>query len=301
MDVIVLNDPAHLAFSGLIEVPGLWLMDGMPMNAPENINASVTDGNMLYTAWANFGGPTYATPAGLLATTFRFVAEAPAVQTELTIPRTFGESVRTAVYDGTVPNLDVTGQLGTARIMIVPQNVPIAASVVQAKAMPDGTDLAISGPIVTRRFDTFFYLEDADRVSGIRVNYDGGPALQGTRPAVRGTLRTIDGERVIDDAAVCEGPAAAIPAPFAMNLSAAAAGLSPQGLLVRLTGSSDGEAGSASFLLSDGSPEPIRVDLQGFTLPAGRPFVIVTGTLGRDAAGHVLHVNSPNDLQILPQ
>jgi len=303
MDVLVLHAPSYLAFSRVTSdgAPYDWLTDGFFANAPDNINKSLTDGNMMYSAWAQFGLPALATRKGLLVTTFEFVAQAPICSTLITIPPSYGTTARTRVFDGRVPNLDVTGRLGSASVMVVPPGV--LTSVVQAKALPDDRTVDLAGPVVTRTFESCFYIEDRDRTAGIRVDCEPDQLpLQGTAPTVSGVISTVGGERVISQAVVTPGCAAGIPGPLGLNTRAAIAGLSPVGLLVKVAGTvTDVSAAGDTFMLSDGGEAGLRVELHGPSAPAEDAFAAVTGALGADAEGPVLRVNSATDPQVAPR
>ncbi|HPP75376.1 MAG TPA: hypothetical protein PLU88_09670, partial [Armatimonadota bacterium] len=80
-------------------------------------------------------------------------------------------------------------------------------TIAQAKALPDGTLVSISGKVVsagTVDFGDKFYIQEADRSSGIQVNL-GKPFPwidDGIIVSVRGILTTKDGERIITNASV---------------------------------------------------------------------------------------------------
>ena len=100
------------------------LFSGFPANDPYHINEVVPplDGNGLYQGLANFGAPVTANPSGVLLTTLRFTALAETVQTPVDFLVSAGSPVGfTRVYDGLVPNLDITGALHGATITITPE------------------------------------------------------------------------------------------------------------------------------------------------------------------------------------
>ena len=66
--------------------------------------------------------------------------------------------------------------------------------IAQAKAMPNGSPVRILGRIVTARFGTYFYIEEADRSCGICVY---GDANVGDIVDVSGTIDTVNGEQTI--------------------------------------------------------------------------------------------------------
>ncbi|MBP6965556.1 MAG: N-acetylmuramoyl-L-alanine amidase [Armatimonadetes bacterium] len=89
------------------------------------------------------------------------------------------------------------------------RHAPAASSVAAAKALADETPVSIGGAVVTANFGSAIYIEDADGTSGIRVE-SAGPAV-GTSAGVSGIIRSVDGERRIEDAVVTAGAAEPIP------------------------------------------------------------------------------------------
>jgi len=100
------------------------LSSGFPFNDPYHLNEVVPpqDGNGLYQALANFGAPVTPTSGGVLLTTLRFTALAQTPPTPVDFLVSGGSPLGyTRVYDGTVPNLDITGGLRGATVTIVPE------------------------------------------------------------------------------------------------------------------------------------------------------------------------------------
>jgi len=113
------------------------LSSGFPMPDPYGLNEASPpqDGNGLYVAFANFGMPVAATPAGTLLTTLQFQALAETLATPVSIIRSGGNPVgNTTVFDGTIPNFDVTGTLTGSTVTIVP--APTAGLVVLFGSIP---------------------------------------------------------------------------------------------------------------------------------------------------------------------
>lgn len=117
MDVIFQWDPARLELLGVDDTGACdWLFSGFLTDA-YGLNEVLPpqDGDGMYTAFANLGEPVAATPAGTLVTTFRFTALSGTSLTTLEILESGGDPEgRTVVYDGTKPNNDITGTLGSA-------------------------------------------------------------------------------------------------------------------------------------------------------------------------------------------
>lgn len=123
VDVIIAWSPTYIQLLGIDNAgsPG-WLYSGFP-DDPYQLNESIPpqDGDGFYNALANFGEPVAATPEGTLLTTFEFLALADTPSTILEILEEAGSPPgETVVYDGFIPNLDVTGTLGSAQFSIGP-------------------------------------------------------------------------------------------------------------------------------------------------------------------------------------
>jgi len=307
LDAIIFYDPDYLGFYDLVSAgaPYDWFLDGFFSPSTDGINDNIDDGDMLYTAYAQLGIPAYVTKSGLLVTTFRFFALQPACKTVIAMPPTYGTWGKTRVFDGTIPNIEVTGKLGQAVIKIVRSGV--LTSVAEAKRLADGSPaFELEGPIVTRTFDNFFYVEDFDRAAGIRVNCDPSklPA-EGAAPLIVGTISTsADGERVINAVNVGQGCPVPMPNALGMNVRATKIGLSSVGLLVCVSGrvaAVDPDGGG--FTIRDGSFLPtgeevtIKVKLYcGTSAPELGKFVTVRGAMGIDSDGKVLRVGKQSDI-----
>jgi len=123
MEVILLWDPSKLELMGRIDNgPYIWLASFFPndsgldgLNAPFSGPAPfvpANDGDALYSCFAQFAPnpPAFATPEGLLVTTFLFRAAGPGEAT-VEIPAQYGMHTVTQIMHGTIPGLAVTGTL----------------------------------------------------------------------------------------------------------------------------------------------------------------------------------------------
>lgn len=166
----------------------------------------------------------------------------------------------------------------------------VAGSVAAAKALPDGAFVSLVGRVATSAeadFAGFFYVEDADRVSGIRVALPSGgvPGLaRGSVVNVIGNLGTTSsGERLFTGPVVVITGMVAPLAPVGMpNRSlgggdagspplgqygvAGGAGLNNVGLLVQTWGRVI-DAGSGYVVIDDGSATPVRMDTSTLANP----------------------------------
>ncbi len=66
----------------------------------------------------------------------------------------------------------------------------------QVKTLMDGAQVTLSGVQVSAKFNGFFYVQDSDRSSGLRV-VSGANVSVGSTVTISGTLETVDGERRI--------------------------------------------------------------------------------------------------------
>lgn len=121
MDVLFTWDPAILR---LVEIDRAgapaWLYADFPAD-PWGINEAFPpqDGSGLFTAFSPLGEPVAADPDGLLVISLRFDVIAVVTETPLAIvPDLAGTGAQTRVYDGVVPNRDITGTLGSCWIEI---------------------------------------------------------------------------------------------------------------------------------------------------------------------------------------
>jgi PEP-CTERM motif-containing protein len=125
VEAIVDWAPMHLKMLTVSNAGAVPLLSsGFPANDPYHLNEVVPpqDGDALYQALANFGSPVRATSAGVLLTTLRFTALTQTPQTPVDFLVSGGWPLGyTRVFDGSMPNLDITGGLHGATVTIVPE------------------------------------------------------------------------------------------------------------------------------------------------------------------------------------
>ena len=187
----------------------------------------------------------------------------------------------------------------------------VLGTIAEAKNHPDGEAVMLSGKIVSANFGDHFYICEADRSSGIRVN-ETSPN-EGDSADVSGVLQTISGERVITSPSVNSSAGGTVPDPISMtNRALGGASLNPYtpgvtggsgvnniGLLVtivgRVTHSEVGfcyiDDGSA---LQDGSGYiGVKVDTSTLSAsPAEDAYVTITGISATELSG-------PNTIRLL--
>ena len=124
VDLVFGWDPGFLDLLGLDPTGAAPLLSSaFPGADPFGLNESVPpqDGDGLYLALANLGSPVGATPGGTLLTTFQFQTLGVTAGTVVEMLVSGGSPARaTTVFDGNVPNLDVTGTLGSASVAVIP-------------------------------------------------------------------------------------------------------------------------------------------------------------------------------------
>ncbi len=130
--VIIAWDPNFLQLLGIDDIGAVLLQSSrFPVNDPFNLNEVVPpkDGDGLYVALAPLGNPVAATPAGTLLTTFRFLILADTPGTAVDILESGGDpEAHTIVFDGTIPNLDVTGTRTGATVATVSGVIPAVSA-----------------------------------------------------------------------------------------------------------------------------------------------------------------------------
>ena len=169
----------------------------------------------------------------------------------------------------------------------LPQEVP---SIAEAKHLPAGTLVSVRGKIVSGAFPGFFYVQEADRSSGIKV-VSGLHVAVGDVVDVMGAMSVSDGERQLSaDMFTAMGVAADPPRPLGMRGDAAgggpfngytpgitgACGVNNIGLLIRTWGKVT-SSGSDYFIIESRPMVTIKVKCGTLLQPAVGKIVAVTG------------------------
>ena len=157
-----------------------------------------------------------------------------------------------------------------------------SAKVTDLKKLADGATAQMTGKVVTAKFNGYFYAEESDRTSGIRVT---GDANVGDRVDVLGTMGTVGGERIINSTNVIQRSSGSNIAPLGMNGRSAKTGLSAVGLYLTVWGKvSAVNTAGGFFTMSDGSQESLKV----YGSATADDYVKVTGALGAEMSGTVV-------------
>jgi len=170
------------------------------------------------------------------------------------------------------------------------------ASSVSAKSLVDGTDILLSGVIVTREHSDRFNVETADRSSGIAVCGLGGN--RGRAISLYGTLAiNPNGERVINLLQIISQTSATAPGPLGMTTRSVgggasnglqvgcteSTGLNNIGLDVTITGRVTAVASDYSWMTVD--------DGCGRSSGTGSPGVCVVGAIGNRQEGELVRLS----------
>lgn len=114
-DIVFGWDNTKLQFLGIDNTGGASVMSSyLPERQPLNEALIPQDGNGFYQMLGNLGEPLPVSPSGTLMTTFKFKSLSTSGVATFSILPSAGDPARyTRVLDGTVPNLTVTGTIGS--------------------------------------------------------------------------------------------------------------------------------------------------------------------------------------------
>ncbi|MGI6295666.1 MAG: hypothetical protein ACOX3G_06220 [Armatimonadota bacterium] len=199
---------------------------------------------------------------------------------------------------------------------------PPEYSLEDAKQLPNGTEITIVGLPVTAGNDQFagvFYIEDKQRIQGIKVVWNQSTISEGMVVTVSGTISTVNGERQINATSVKQlSQPQVLVVPFGIRpeyMGGAAAGIVPGvvggtlgarganniGLLVRTWGVVQ-NAANGYFELMEPNGEVARVKTP-FALPTVGSMYAATGISSCEAVtggyGSLLLVRKASDVQFL--
>lgn len=179
-------------------------------------------------------------------------------------------------------------------------------SLEQARSLPNGTKVLVEGMTVSRRYNGYFYMQNADRTDGIRVVSASAAATEGKVVNVIGAVATLaTGEKQIVASMVGTGVTSEVrplgmtndslggPATASVPGVTGADGVNNVGLLVRVCGKVT-YVGSGFVYVDDGSGVSdgsgyagVKVQLNGIGAPALGDYVAVTGVSGIESiSGH---------------
>ena len=155
-----------------------------------------------------------------------------------------------------------------------------AGSVADLKSMADGSLVKLNNAVVSAAFDGFFYAEDANRVSGIRV-ISPTVVTAGDDVSIVGVMKTVGGERCISAVNVIDiGAGGSIIEPLGIVGRTANDNNLAVGLLIRTWGHVTHVDDTTAYI-SDGSGSDLRVVLPTSASVNEGAYIIVKGVLGK--------------------
>ncbi|MCE5200209.1 MAG: M12 family metallo-peptidase [Armatimonadota bacterium] len=195
----------------------------------------------------------------------------------------------TMAYNGNQYRVIVTNSVGGSATSnsatLTVNQLLVVPSAAAAKALEDGNNVSLSGKVITFASSNFFYIEDDNRVSGIRVEKSLHGLTVGMRANIIGEMKTnSDGERYILASSAVQTPApngTGVISAIGMNTRSIggsdwsivgtggqlgvtdANGLNNIGLLVKIWGRFV-KLDASTFTLDDGTGQNIRC-----TVPTG--------------------------------
>lgn len=191
--------------------------------------------------------------------------------------------------------------LATSNAATLAVGTPVA-TIAEAKSHADNTVVAISNKPVTSATGSAFWIEEPNRVSGIKVVIANSLTV-GSGVGVSGMLKTVNSERMLDPAQYTPAGTLNVPAPLGVGCFALGGapladrvGLCNVGLLVRVWGVVKTRQ-SDCFFIDDGSSTETLLKAASGSLaePDLDRYVIVTGVVT------VENINGQNVPVILPR
>jgi len=155
------------------------------------------------------------------------------------------------------------------------------ARISDVKRSGANTAVLVADKVVTAAFGGFFYIEEADRSSGMKVI---GAASAGDVVSIRGRVETISGEKTLlaQSSGISAAPGGAIPGALGLSNRHAGSGAAI-GLLVTVWGRIVSvDPLNEYFTVTDGSDQSLKI--YGYA-PSDSGYVKVTGTLGCEMVG----------------
>ena len=151
-----------------------WFQSGFLY--PGGPNASLADGDAVWTAFAGPGNPAPIPPAGLKVTTFRFQALAGTSGTVLTLPANIGPYT-TVVYDGFIPNTPITGTIDPGAIVKIIPTANVTGTVSRQFFLGGG---GMTGTLEFRDPNTLTVLHSRPITLDVVGNYSASAVPVGT-------------------------------------------------------------------------------------------------------------------------
>jgi len=95
------------------------------------------------------------------------------------------------------PSVSLSISAGIAEHLFFYARLSDLSKPIQAKSIPNGLQVTIKGALISAVFDGFFYIQDPQRIGGLRVNWSGS-VTEGSTIDATGTITASSGERVLN-------------------------------------------------------------------------------------------------------
>lgn len=190
---------------------------------------------------------------------------------------------------------------GNYRIIIKSYNDIAAAldACRQVRDRIDGDRVALINKVVSRTYEGYFYIQDADRSGGVRIISDRVVA-PGDVLSVQGVVCTVGGEKAITPSYITMSGNA--PRPLYVNSAAlhGQTGLDVFGLLVRTTGVVGASLGGGVYAFTDDAGQTIELVANGIAVPPQGTRVIVTAVASGSSTAPKLLLSRASDIVGVP-
>jgi hypothetical protein len=203
------------------------------------------------------------------------------------------------IFDQEDPGSGVPVQYHGNYRMIVKNSSDIALALDacrEVRNQNDGNQIALANKTVSRAYDGYFYIQDADRSGGVKVISDR-PVTPGDVVGIMGTVMTVGGEKILSAKYIAKSRNLARPLLVNSKALRGESGLDVFGLLVRCVGRVGSSLGDGIYEFIDDNNEIIRLDSNGYTIPDQGTLVAVTAVASGNSTMPVLLLGSAGDIQ----
>jgi len=217
-------------------------------------------------------------------------------------------------FDGNTPPADRISFVGifdqedlqspfhdTYRIWVKKQEDTAAAldSCREVSTCGDGDRAALVNKTVSRVYNGCFYIQDADRSSGVRIESSRLVSV-GDVVHVLGSVSTVNGEKAINPSYLTvDGSGPVEPVFVNGRVLRGEGGLDVFGLLARCVGTLGEDLGGAVYEFVDEEGQVIALDSNGAAMPPEGSTVSVTGVVRYGSSGPVILLSGAEGIQVL--
>lgn len=162
-----------------------------------------------------------------------------------------------------------------------------------------GERVALVNKVVSRVYDGYFFIQDADRTGGVRV-VSSRTFKPGDVVCVQGLIDSVDGENVINPTYLSLSTNVPKPVFVTSPTLWGEGGLDVSGLLVRVFAKVGTDQGDGTYSLTDDSgTRTIYVKTNGVTMPAQNTSVAITAVATNSGGTPLLLLADRHDIQVI--